>query len=205
MERTVRSFESSLRLAVFGTAALLALGGSGCTDKSAAAPPDAAAILQAHLDAGDAGPTAETPAYDDSAMPASSGEDLDKRMSHLLEAIAHNNPDLAVDALFPRDAYVALRDVPDPQKAWEKRVSNPFRRSIEQMHKRMKGIEHARFVSFEIGRSIVQVSPKKREFKKPLWRVKHSKLTFTLDGKQRQIDIAEMTAWRGAWYITRLR
>jgi hypothetical protein len=187
-------------------AALLSSGCSGCSDKSsAAATSDAAAVLQAQLDAGDGAATPDAAVYDDSAMPASSGEDLDNRMRHLLEAIAQNNPDLASDAMFPRDAYVALKDVPDPQKVWEKRVSNPFRRSVERMHKKMKGIEHARFVSFEIGHSIVQVSPKKKEFKKPLWRVKHSKLTFTIEGKTRHIDIAEMTAWRGAWYVTRLR
>ena len=60
-------------------------------------------------------------------------------------------------------------------------------------------------MSFELGHSVVQITPKKRDFKKPLWRVKHSKLTFTIDGKTRHLDIAEMTAWRGAWYVTRLR
>jgi hypothetical protein len=206
MDRSLRSLRSSSRLAVvLFAAALLPSGCSGCSDKSAPATSDATAVLQAQLDAGENHATArDATVYDESAMPASSGEDLDNRMAHLLEAIAQNNPDLAADALFPRDAYVALKDVPDPQKVWDKRVSNPFRRSVEQMHK-MKGIERARFVSFEIGRSIVQVSPKKREFKKPLWRVKHSKLSFTIDGKPRSIDIAEMTAWRGAWYITRLR
>ena len=57
----------------------------------------------------------------------------------------------------------------------------------------------------ELGRSIVQITPKNKDFKKPLWRVKHSKLTFMIDGKERHLDIAEMTAWRGAWYVTRLR
>jgi hypothetical protein len=35
--------------------------------------------------------------------------------------------------------------------------------------------------------------------------VKHSKLAFTIEGKIRHLEIAEMTAWRGAWYVTRLR
>jgi hypothetical protein len=190
-------------------AALSAVTAGGCSDKSsAAATPDAAAVLQNRLDAGPeggAGTTADAGGLDDTAMPASSGEDLTLRMRHLLEAISQNNADLAGDALFPRDGYVATKDSPDPQKTWEKKVSVPFRRSVERMHKRMKGIEHARFVSFELGHSIVQITPKKKDFKKPLWRVKHSKLTFTIDGKERHLDIAEMTAWRGAWYVTRLR
>ena len=191
-------------------AALSAAIVGGCSDKhSAAATVDAATMLQNRLDAGTEGGAADTPdagsSLEDTAMPASSGDDLQVRMRHLLEAISQDNPDLASDALFPRDGYVASKDATDPQKAWEKRVSVPFRRSVERMHKRMKGIEHAKFVSFELGHSIVQITPKKKDFKKPLWRVKHSKLTFTIDGKTRHLDIAEMTAWRGAWYVTRLR
>lgn len=141
---------------------------------------------------------------DDSAMPASSGEELQTRMRHILEAVSQNNPDLAADALFPREGYIAARDVADPQKAWEKKISSSFRRNVERMHKKLKGVEHAKFVSFELGHSIVQLTPKKKDFKKPLWRVKRSKLTFTIDGKTRHLDIQEMTAWRGAWYVTRL-
>lgn len=190
-------------------AALSAVVVGGCSDKSsAAATPDAAAMLQNQRDAGGeagAAATSETGVLDDTAMPASSGEDLNLRMRHLLEAIAQNNADLAADALFPKDAYVGAKDTPDPLKSWEKKVSVPFQRSVERTHKRMKGIERARFVSFELGHAIVQITPKKKDFKKPLWRVKHSKLTFSIDGKQRHLDIAEMTAWRGAWYVTRLR
>ncbi len=142
---------------------------------------------------------------DDIAIPLAVNEELIARMRHLLEALAQANADLATDIVFPRDAYVALHDTADPQKAWEKHVASAFRRSIERTHKRLKGIENAKFVGFELGRAVVQITPKKNDFKKPLWRVRHSKLSFTIDGKVRHIDIAEMTGWRGAWYITRLR
>ncbi len=183
----------------------LAIPSLGCSEKSSAATVDASALLKNTLDAGDGGGPNADAGLDDTAMPQSNGDDLQARMRHLLEAIVQNNADLAGDAMFPRDGYIATKDVADPQKAWEKRVSNAFRRSVERTHKRMKGIEHAKFVSFELGHSIVQITPKKKDFKKPLWRVKHSKLTFTIDGKLRHLDIAEMTAWRGAWYVTRLR
>jgi hypothetical protein len=192
---------------IFLVATFLGTAALGCTEKNAAANADAGAV-HAALDASEAGTTTGTPdagQLEDTAMPASGGEDLQVRMRHLLEAIAQNNPDLAGDALFPRDAYVAVRDVADPPKAWEKKISNGFRRSIERTHKRTKGAERAKFVAFEVGHAVVQLTPKKRDFKRPLWRVKHSKLTFTIDGKTRHLDVAEMTAWRGAWYVTRLR
>lgn len=193
--------------------AAIAAAGAGCGDKTAAAGTSDPATLSARLDGGaegghapgaaaaaDAGPSLE-----DVAMPQAAGQELDARMRHLLEAIAQNNPDLAGDVLFPRDAFVATKDLADPQKAWEKKVSGSFKHSVERMHKKMKGAEQAKFVSFELGHSVVQITPKKKDWKRPLWRVKHSKLTFTIEGKTRHLDIAEMTAWRGAWYVTKLR
>lgn len=193
-------------------AALLALAVAvvGCGDKSNAAVPDGgdSAMLARAKDAGaDGGATAADGGLSeaDLVMPPQTSEELPLRMRHLLEAIAQNNPELANDALFPRDAYISTRDAADPQKAWEKRLSGAFQRAVERTHKHTKGMENAKFVSFELGHSITQLTPKKHDFKRPLWRVKHSKLTFTIEGKQRHLDIAEMTAWRGAWYVTRLR
>lgn len=182
-------------------ALLAALASAGCKENSDAAVSDAAAQDAAE----DARPRYVEPPIDDSALPAASSEDLDRRMRHLLEAIAQNEPALAADMLFPRDAYGIVRDASDPQKIWDTRVEAGFRRSIAHLHNRLTGIDRAKFVSFEIGRTIVQLSPKKNEFNRPLWRVKHSKLSFSIDGKERHLDIAELTAWRGAWYITRLR
>jgi hypothetical protein len=183
------------------------LGCSGCNDKSKASAADAGADASAKDGSAEGGPSAVDagPSPDDLTMPAPANEELAARMRHLLEALAQNNPDLAADLMFPRDAYIATRDTADPQKAWEKKVSGLFRRSIERTHKRNKGIESAKFVGFELGHTVVQLAPKKHDFKRPLWRVKHSRLTFTIDGKMKHVDIAEMTAWRGAWYITRIR
>jgi hypothetical protein len=192
-------------LAAYGFLAVAA-----CTDKSSAAAHDGgdSAILARSRDGGPGGAGMEGGAdsgVDDLALPPATNEELLGRMRHLLEAIAQNNPDLAGDVVFPRDAYVSARDSVDPQKAWEKRVSGLFRRSVERTQKRNKGIENAKFVGFELGHTVSQLTVKKHDFKRPLWRVKHSKLTFTIEGKVRHIDIAELTAWRGAWYVTRLR
>ncbi len=132
--------------------AFAAAATSACGDKSGAAPDAGIADARAR-DAGDAGADAGT---DDAEMPKTSPEELSARMRHLLEAVSQNNPDLANDVIFPRDAYLSAKDAPDPQKAWEKRVSGSFRRAVEKTHKRNKGIEGAKFVSFELGHSITQ-------------------------------------------------
>ncbi len=189
-------------LVILTAGAFLAIG--ACTDKSA----------PAGADAGDGGPRVRDggadaagadSGVDDLALPPPVNEELLARMRHLLEGIVQNSPDLAGDVVFPRDGYIASRDTVDPQKAWEKRVSGLFKRHVERTHKHTKGIESAKFSAFELGHAIQQLPPKKHDFKRPLWRVRHSKLSFTIDGKLHHVDIAEMTAWRGAWYVTRLR
>jgi hypothetical protein len=182
----------------------------GCNHASARADVDAGD--GGKLDAGDArapaASSASSLAYDsgilDEQIPATTSEDLTTRTRHLLEAIAHDNPELGADMIFPRDAYVTARDAADPGRAWETKVHGLFVKQLHRLSKK-KGIEQAQYVSFELGHSVTQSVPKKHEWKKPLWKVKHAKLTFTIEGKTHRLDIAEMTAWRGAWYVTRLQ
>jgi hypothetical protein len=182
----------------------------GCPPSSSRAGPDAsslsirsdAAILDAAPDvsagAADAGPP-------DEPLPPSTSDEMTTRIKHLFEAIAHDNPDLGTDMIFPRDAYLSARDSADPGKAWDNKLAGSFRKNVHALHKRTSGIEKAQFVSFELGHSVQQGTPKKRDWKRPLWRVRHSRLTFTVDGKTQRIDIGEMTSWKGAWYVTKLR
>ena len=172
-------------------------GGDSKSSDATAAIADAAASSVA-VAAVDAGPA-------DDGLPSSMSPDLPVRGRHLLEAIARDNAELAMDIVFPRDAFAAARDFPDPAKAWEKKLFSAFEKDVHTMSKRLKGADHAQEISFELGHSVTQIAPKKRDWKKPLWRVKHSKLTFILDGKTQRIEIAEMTSYRGAWYITKLR
>jgi hypothetical protein len=156
---------------------------------------DARAALARLLDAGPP----------DDAIPPTSSDELTVRAKHLLEAIAKDDPTLAADIVFPREGFLAMRDVSDPGKEWEKRVGTPFEKSLHRAAKRTKGGDRVHFVSLELGHAVVQTTPKRHGWKKPLWNVKHSRLTYIVDGKSRTITIGEMTAWRGAWYVTRLR
>ncbi len=142
---------------------------------------------------------------DDDAQPGPADEELTTRMRHLLESIAQGDPALAPDVLYPRDAWVRSRDTSDPGKAWDTKVKPAFLRDLQKLHRRNKGIDRAHFVSFELGHTVVNSPARARDLKKPVWRVRHSKLTYTLDQKIKRIDIAEMTAFRGAWYVTKLR
>ncbi len=184
----------------------LVFGVLGCKESSggAAAIADAGPSDAKIAEAGDARAAVVEAGPDDSQIPPTSSEELTARAKHLLEAIAAGNAELASDMLFPRDGYAASRDSKEASKLWEKKISAPFKRQVGHLHKR-KGMDRAQFVSLDLGHSVSQVTPKKRDWTKPLWRVKGSSLSYIVDGKTLKIPIAEMVAWHGAWYVTRMK
>jgi hypothetical protein len=187
-------------LALFG--ALLC----GCPPSSAQSIHDAgAADAKAEGGASDASAGADAAPWEEGNVPPAQSEELTARMRHLLEAIAQDNPDLAKDVLYPRDAWIQVKDAPDPAKTWDTKLASAFKKSVHRTHKRRKHMDRAKFVGFELGKQVNLVSPKKKDLKKPAWRVKRSKVLFTIDDKSASFEIAEMTAYRGAWYVTRLR
>jgi hypothetical protein len=187
----------SRRIGFVVIAVSLAVGCRGLHGGPADAGTDAATDARSDAASPDAAPV-------DDAIPPTSSEELSVRAKHLLEAISQDNIDLASDILFPRDAWIATRDAADPGKEWEKRVSRPIRRALHALSRRHKDLGRAEFASLELGHAMTQASPKKHGWQKPLWVVTGSRLTFVVDGRTRTLPVREMTAWRGAWYVTRL-
>jgi hypothetical protein len=181
----------------------------GCKGHPAEAAADAATITaDAGTEPATPSPSASSPATTappDDAIPPTTGDELTARARHLLEAIGKDDPELASDILFPREGWLAMRDAADPGKEWEKRIAAPFRKAVHADGRHKEGLDGAQLVSFELGHAMVQGTPKKHGWKKPLWTVHGSRLTYVVAGHTRTFTIREMTAWRGAWYVTRLR
>ncbi len=171
-----------------------------CDEKPA--PKDGGTDARADVAIVDAAVEAGIP---DDALPDATSAELSTRSRHLLEAISKDSPDLALDIFFPREGYAAAREGQDPGKSWDTKLKPQFAKAIKKIRGRTKGIDRAVFVSFDLGKSITQIVPKKKDWKTPLWRVKRSVLTFTIDGKVHRLEIAEMVAWRGHWYVTKLK
>jgi hypothetical protein len=177
----------------------------GCPSRGSARDNKPPAILDSAAEAAadeasapDAGPAKE-------ALPAFPSDDLTTRARHLLEAIAKDDPSLATDIVFPRDAYIEAKDAVEPGKQWDNKVMGAFQKQVHALHKRTNGAPRAQFVSFEIGQPISQVVPKKHDMVLTLWRVRHCRLDFTIDGKPMRFDLAELMSWKGAWYVLDLR
>jgi hypothetical protein len=155
-------------------------------------------VLVREATAPDGGPSKE-------ALPAYPTDELTIRARHLLEAIKKDDPTLATDIVFPRDAYIEAKDASDPGKQWDDKVMGAFQKQVHALHKRAQGIEHAQFTGFELGQPIGQVVPKKHDMTMTLWHVRHSRLEFTVEGKPLRFDLGELMSWKGAWYVVDLR
>jgi hypothetical protein len=198
----VRRNAASIGLAFVVTLVGCKPGGATRSDAGvdARAPIDAGSF-----EAGSNSATSDAATSDDGALPAASSDELNLRAQHLFEAIVRDNPDLASDILFPRDAFETAHDATDPGRVWDAKIAASFRRGIHALHRKNKGLERAQFISFEIGRTVTQATVRRHEWKLPLWRVPHARLTYLLDGHTSRFDIGELTSWRGAWYITKMR
>jgi hypothetical protein len=131
--------------------------------------------------------------------------DLETRARHLLEAIAQNDASLAADIVLPREAFIAARDAQDPATLYDGKFKNVFAAQLARIRRHEKGIDQAVFVSFTLGQNPERAIPRRHDWKEAVWRVARSTLTFTIDGRVQRIEIGEMIAWRGNWYVAHLR
>jgi hypothetical protein len=136
-------------------------------------------------------------------------DELTARSRHLFEALVVDNPTLARDVLYPRDAFIRHRDVKDPGRTWDRKVDAPFAKQLHAAHKQLlrkyRSLEHATFVRLELGSSMEQSAPREREWRVTTHHIFRSKLWFKVGDKVTHLDVHELVAYRGSWYVMRLR
>jgi len=166
---------------------------SGSEPSASASAPDAAAALAAPLDA---------------ASPTDAGavDELQARGKKLFEAIQKDEPDIALQMFFPREPFVALKDMKDPAAYWDKLVKQ-FKAHIHAYHKKLgKRADEATFDVLELNtKTQVYVAPKKEFNKTGYNKVTKSRLRYKLRNKSYSFEIAVMIDNDGKWYVTHLK
>jgi hypothetical protein len=168
--------------------------------------PDAGVPANVGTDGGPSDASAHDAALitdDETAVPMTS-EELVARSKHLVEAVAGDNPELAMDFLLSKDAYAQFYAEKDLTRAWERHMKRAFARAIHRLHRRRHS-KDAKFARFELGTRLVKGPVGKGKHRHHVWHAHGSRIFYTVDGREHPIAIREMIAWRGAWYISRLR
>ena len=164
---------------------------AGAESPSSGGSADAAAALSAPLDA---------------ALPEPAVDELQARAKKLFEAIQKDEPDIALALFFPKDAFVAMKDMKDPSAYWDKLVKQ-YKSAIHFYHRKLgKKASEAEFELLELNtKSQVYVAPKKEFNKTGYNKVGKSKLRYKLKGKSYTFEIATMIDHDAKWYVTHLR
>ncbi len=142
----------------------------------------------------------------DAGPPAPPVDELQARAKKLFEAIQKDEPDLAMTLFFPREPYIAMKDVKDPGALWDKNVKE-YKAHIHSYHTRLgKKASEAEFEAFELNaKTQVYVAPKKELNKTGYNKVTKSKLKYKVKGKSRSLEVATMIDQDGKWYVVHLR
>jgi hypothetical protein len=137
------------------------------------------------------------------SKPQLASSDLSERAQHLFEAIAQNEPALGDDFFFPRDPFIALKDVRDPAR-YHTELLAVYHRDIRELHASRKGWTGATFASFELGTPPTWVAPGKEYNKIGYYRTFRGKLRYRIGERSTEIDVSTIISWDGRWYVTHL-
>lgn len=164
---------------------------SGSPSASASAVDGDAGALAAPLDAG---------------APPAPVDELQARAKKLFEAIQKDEPEIAMAMFFPREPFLALKDVKDPSAYWDKLVKE-YKAHIHSHHKKLgKKAAECEFEVLELNpKTQVYVAPKKEFNKTGYNKVTKSKLKYKLKGKTKTLDVATMIDHDSKWYVTHLK
>lgn len=140
------------------------------------------------------------------AAPPTPVDDLQDRAKKLFEAIQKDEPELAMAFFFPRETYVANKDVKNPGAAWDK-LQRAYKLAIHAHHKKLgKKAAEADFEGLELNpKTQIYVAPKKEANKVGYNKVTKSKLKYKVGGKSKTLDIGVMIDNESKWYVTLLK
>jgi hypothetical protein len=138
------------------------------------------------------------------SKPPLTSDSLNDAGKRLFEAIKADDPKIAADFFFPRDAFLPLKDIKNPGKYWDQ-LFRAYEHDIHDLnHKRGKEMANATFESFELGSAPTWVPPGDEANKIGYFRTFNSKLHYKADGKPSTLDVKVIISWDEHWYITHL-
>lgn len=140
--------------------------------------------------------------------PSASSTSLQRRFELLVNAIVNNDPDVALPAFFPVQAYAQVKAIAKPERDWEQRLVGAFKRNIADYHRQLGSrAKDLRFVRVEVPESKVQwMKPGREGNRLGYFRVLRSSLVLaTAEGKEVALEVTSMISWRGEWYVVHLQ
>jgi hypothetical protein len=140
--------------------------------------------------------------------PSATSKSLQRRLELLVNAIESNDPDVALPAFFPVQAYAQVKAIAKPERDWERRLVAAFKRNIGEYHRRLGArAKDLRFVRLDVPEHKVQwMKPGREGNRLGYFRVLRSSLVLaTAEDKEVALEVTSLISWRGEWYVVHLQ
>jgi hypothetical protein len=139
-------------------------------------------------------------------VPSAAVPQFDARARLLWDAIAEDDPSLAMPFFFPLAAYEKVKDIPNAAADWKHRLVAAYEHDIHALHARLGAAAHAaRFVALDVPENRRRwVDPGEEYNKIGYYRVFGSSLRYENGGAARTFEVKSLISWRGEWYVVHL-
>jgi len=121
----------------------------------------------------------------------------------LFAAVQRDDPSLAQECFFPRDAFLQVKAMQDPGRYWD-RLHRRFATDIHALHVSLEGMAAAEFDHLELVARGGLVKPGEEGNKLAYWASRHSRLHYKLGEARKSFEVRVMISWKDRWYVIHL-
>jgi hypothetical protein len=129
--------------------------------------------------------------------------DLPERIRKLWDAIVRDDPRLAAEAFFPRDAFLLVKGIADPGRYFD-RLRKRYDEDIHELHRRTADLDRAVFDRFELARRGGFVPVRAEANRLPYWASRHSFIHYRVGRRPGRIEVRVLITWDDRWYVIHL-
>jgi hypothetical protein len=126
-----------------------------------------------------------------------------ERARRLFLAIQRDDPSLAQDFFFPREAFAKVKAIAGADAYWQ-RLFARYAADIHALHESVTDLDRAEFDRLEIVRRGGWVVPGEEANALPYWAARHNLLHYRVGDDARTIEVRVVITWGERWYITHL-
>ena len=135
--------------------------------------------------------------------PRPAANEVDAKIRKVFNAIVADDPALAADSFFPREAFLLVKDMATAGRYYDQ-LRRRFDADIHALHKQFPGIEHAEFDRFELAQRGGFVTPHQEGNRLPYWASRHSHIYFRIGKARQTLEVRVLITWGDHWYVIHL-
>jgi hypothetical protein len=121
----------------------------------------------------------------------------------LFAAIVADDPALATDVFFPRDAFLRVKAMAKPERYYDRLVRR-FASDVHALHRALGGAQEPAFERLELTRRGGWVRVGEEGNRLPYWASRHARLHYRVGSERRSLEVRVLISWGDRWYVIHL-